>query len=167
MSKDKKRLAVAFTGPSNSGKTTLIVKVSNSLQDRGYKVATIKHDPNDKAIFDKEGKDSYKFSQTGSEVAVVSEHRTTLFKKQTSTIEQIVSMFSEFDFLLVEGLKTLPLPRICIQRDTLNFDYFEVSDCIACDDTIEQNTIPKQMGRLNLNDIEEIINWIKQNGQEV
>ncbi|MEA3553926.1 MAG: molybdopterin-guanine dinucleotide biosynthesis protein MobB, partial [Campylobacterota bacterium] len=32
MNNDKKRLAVAFTGPSNSGKTTLIIKVSNILQ---------------------------------------------------------------------------------------------------------------------------------------
>lgn len=161
------RVAVAFTGPSNSGKTTLIVKISNLLKERGFKVAIIKHDPNDKATFDKEGKDSYKFSQTGSEVAVVSEHRTTLFKKQTSTIEQIVEMFSEFDFLLVEGLKTLPLPRICIQREMINSDYFEVSDCIACDETIDTNQIPAQMDRLNLNNPEEIINWIKENGQKV
>jgi molybdopterin-guanine dinucleotide biosynthesis protein B len=67
MNKINKRLAVAFTGPSNSGKTTLIVKLSEELQQQGLKVAIVKHDPSDKAIFDKEGKDSYKFSQTGSE----------------------------------------------------------------------------------------------------
>lgn len=75
------RKAVAFTGPSNSGKTTLIVKISQMLQTNGFKVAIIKHDPGDKAVFDKEGKDSYKFSQTGADVAVVSPKKTTILKK--------------------------------------------------------------------------------------
>lgn len=74
-----KRLAIAFTGPSNSGKTTLVVRVASILQDRGYKVAIVKHDPKDKASFDKEGKDSFKFSQTGADVAVVSPNKTTFF----------------------------------------------------------------------------------------
>ena len=33
-----KRLAVAFTGPSNSGKTTLIIKVAKALIESGKKV---------------------------------------------------------------------------------------------------------------------------------
>ncbi len=42
---------MAFTGPSNSGKTTLIEKIAKKLiKDR--KIAIIKHDPKDKAIFD-------------------------------------------------------------------------------------------------------------------
>ena len=49
----KKRLAVAFTGPSNSGKTTLIVKVAAKLMhEHGKEVAIIKNDPKDKARFD-------------------------------------------------------------------------------------------------------------------
>ena len=60
----KKRLAVAFTGPSNSGKTTIILKVARKLiHEHAKDVAIIKHDPKDKARFDVEGKDSYKFSQ--------------------------------------------------------------------------------------------------------
>ncbi|MBD3793862.1 MAG: molybdopterin-guanine dinucleotide biosynthesis protein MobB, partial [Campylobacterales bacterium] len=76
-----KRRAVAFTGPSNSGKTTLIEKVARSLI-ADYEVAIIKNDPKDKAIFDIEGKDSYKFSQTGAEVIVTSPTRTTYFSKR-------------------------------------------------------------------------------------
>jgi molybdopterin-guanine dinucleotide biosynthesis protein B len=164
---NSQRIAVAFTGPSNSGKTTLIVKISEILQDMGLKVAIIKHDPKDKAKFDKEGKDSYKFSQTGADVAVVSPNKTTIFKKQTSTIDQIIKSFNDFDFLLVEGLKTLPLPRICIQRDNINENYFEVSDTIATDDSIDKNLFPSSMEILNLNDPHKIIEWIKTNGKKV
>ncbi len=162
-----KRLAIAFTGPSNSGKTTLIVKISNILQDSGYKVAIVKHDPKDKAIFDKEGKDSFKFSQTGADVAVVSPNKTTYFKKQTSTIDELIDIFKEFDFLLVEGLKTLPLPRICICREKLDENYFEVSDTLAIDDTIDKSKIPQNMQILDLNNPEQIVEWIKQNGKKV
>ncbi len=167
MNKTKQKLAVAFTGPSNSGKTTLIVNISNKLQEEGFKVAIIKHDPCDKAIFDKEGKDSYKFSQTGSEVAVVSPTRTTVFKKTTSTIEEIANMFGDFDFLLVEGLKSIPLPRICVQRNNIDENYFEKSDCIATDNSIEIQALPTDMKILNLNNTEEIIEWIKHNSKKI
>jgi len=164
---NKNRIAVAFTGPSNSGKTTLIVKVSSILQDQGFKVFIVKHDPKDKAMFDKEGKDSFKFSQTGANVAVVSPNKTTIFKKETSTIDNLIDIFDDFDFLLVEGLKTLPLPRICVQRDKINQDYFEVSDSIATDDSIDKANFPKNMNILDLNNPEQIIEWIKENGKRV
>ncbi len=162
-----KRLAVAFTGPSNSGKTTLIVKISSILQDQGYKVSIVKHDPKDKAIFDKEGKDSFKFSQTGADVAVVSPNKTTIFKKQTSSIDDIIDMFQDFDFLLVEGLKTLPLPRVCVSREKLDENYFDVSDTLAIDDTIDKNNLPTSMKILDLNNPEQIVEWIKTNGKKV
>lgn len=122
--KKYKKLAVAFSGPSNSGKTTLIVKVSNILQDKGNKVCIVKHDPKDKARFDTPGKDSDKFSQTGANVAVVSPNRTTLFKQESSSIDELIELFGDFDYLLVEGLKTLPLPRISIFRNSLDEKIF-------------------------------------------
>jgi len=167
MNTHNKRLAVAFTGPSNSGKTTLIEKISIVLNDKGFKVAIVKHDPKDKAQFDKEGKDSYRFSQTGADVAVLSDTRTTVFKKQRSEISDVISIFDKFDFLLVEGLKTIPLPRICVQRESLNSDYFGVSDSLAIDDSIDKNAIPKEMNILDLNNIEQIIQWIENNAKEV
>ncbi|WP_428028695.1 molybdopterin-guanine dinucleotide biosynthesis protein B [Arcobacter sp.] len=164
-SSTKKYLAVAFTGPSNSGKTTLIIKVSSILQDMGYKVCIVKHDPKDKASLDREGKDSYKFFQTGANVAVVGPTKTTMFKQETSTIEEIIDMFGEFDYLLVEGLKTLPLPRIAIFRDKIENSYFEITDIIATDESIKN--IPNGIKRLDLNNPEEIIKWIEQNAKRV
>lgn len=162
-----KRIAIAFTGQSNSGKTTLVVKVSSILQDNGFKVAIVKHDPKDKATFDREGKDSFKFSQTGADVAVVSPTRTTYFKPRESTIEDMIEMFGDFDYLLVEGLKTLPLPRIAVIRDRIDDRYFEVSDAVAIDDTIDKKDIPNECEILDLNDPEMIIEWIEKNGKRV
>ena len=162
-----KRLAVAFTGPSNSGKTTLIINLSTILQKQGFKVAIVKHDPADKGIFDKEGKDSWKFSKTGANVVVTSPNRTTMFKQEQSSMNEIIAMLGDFDYLLVEGLKTLPLPRICICRNSINSDYFEVSDTLAIDNTINKNDIPSDMQTLDLNNNDEILNWIEKNAKKV
>lgn len=164
---NKKRLIVAFSGPSNSGKTTAIVKVASILQDNNFKVCIVKHDPKDKAVFDREGKDSFKFSQTGADVAVVSPNKTTLFKKNTSTIDDLIDLFQDFDYLLVEGLKNLDLPRISIFRDRLDESYFSVSNAIASDETIDNNKIPDGIDILDLNNPEEIILWINKNAKRV
>ena len=159
-----KRVAIAFTGPSNSGKTTLVEKVSRALiVDR--KVAIIKNDPKDKAQFDVEGKDSYKFSQTGAEVVITSPTRTTYFTQREKTLDDIVHMISDFDILLVEGLKTLPLPRIAIFRNKIDESYFECSEAIAIDESIDitQYTIPEDIDILNLNNTAQIIEWIHKN----
>ena len=164
---NKKRLVVAFSGPSNSGKTTAIVKVANILQDSGFKVCVVKHDPKDKAVFDTPGKDSYKFSQTGADVAVVSPNKTTLFKKSTTSIEDLIDLFKDFDYLLVEGLKTLELPRISIFRNRLDESYFSVTNAIASDETIDNNEIPDYIEKLDLNNPEELILWIDKNAKRV
>ena len=164
----RQRLAVAFTGPSNSGKTTLIIKISEILKQRGFKVAIIKHDPHDKADFDKKGKDSWKFYQTGAEVAVLSPTRTTIFKQFQKSIEDIANCFEDFDYLLIEGLKTLPFPRICVVRNEVNEAYFEVSDTLAVDfNTIDKEILPKNINILDLSNLNEIINWINNNGKKM
>ncbi|PHR56146.1 MAG: molybdopterin-guanine dinucleotide biosynthesis protein B [Arcobacter sp.] len=164
-----KRLAVAFTGPSNSGKTTLIIKVSEALIKEGKKVAIIKNDPKNKARFDVEGKDSYKFSQTGAEVVVTSPNKTTYFSKRHKELEEIIRMFDSFDYLLVEGLKNLPLPRISIFRDKIDEDYYPFMNALAIDSSIniDNEKVPSNIEILDLNDTNQIISWIKNNSKEV
>ena len=164
----QKRVAVAFTGPSNSGKTTLVEKIAKTLiVDR--KVAIIKNDPKDKAQFDVEGKDSHKFSQTGAEVVITSPTRTTYFSQKEKTLDDIVNMINDFDILLVEGLKTLPLPRIAIFRNKIDESYFNCSEAIAIDEsiTLSDYNLPEHITVLNLNDTQEIITWINNHAKEI
>jgi molybdopterin-guanine dinucleotide biosynthesis protein B len=163
-----KRFAVAFTGPSGSGKTTLVEKISIILiKDR--EVAIIKHDPKDKGVFDKKGKDSHKFTQTGAEVVVSSPTRTTYFSQRHKKLNEIIEMFNHFDILLVEGLKTLPLPRIAVFRNSIEESYLNCSEAIAIDNSIniEQYNIPSHIDILNLNNPTEIIEWIDKNAKSV
>jgi len=163
-----KRVAVAFTGPSGSGKTTLVEKIAKILIENN-KVAIIKNDPKDKAVFDKEGKDSDKFTRTGAEVVVTSPTRTTYFSQREKTLDDIVAMINDFDILLVEGLKTLPLPRIAIFRNKIDESYFSCSEAIAVDDSIDitDYSIPENITILNLNNNSEIIEWINEHAKEI
>lgn len=158
-----RRLAIAFSGPSNSGKTTLILKVGKKFIKDGLKVAIVKHDPGDKAKFDVEGKDSFKFSQIGADVVVASPTRTTYFSKEQKSIDEIVSMIGEFDILLVEGLKTLPLPRLSVFKDKIDENYLSFSDAIATYDPKYEIDKPN----FNLDDIDAICEWVLQNAKEL
>ena len=165
-----KRIAVAFTGPSNSGKTTLILKVARKLiHEHKLEVAIIKHDPKDKARFDVEGKDSYKFSDTGAEVIVTSPNRTTYFSQRRSDLDDMIRLFDHFDVLLVEGLKNLPLPRISVFRDVIDEEYFPYMNALAIDDSIDLSKyqVPQSVDMLDLNNANEVIEWILKNGKEV
>jgi len=166
--KVNKRVAVAFTGPSGSGKTTLVEKIAKILiQEK--KVAIIKNDPKDKAVFDVEGKDSDKFYKTGAEVVVTSPTRTTYFSQREKSLDEITSMINDFDILLVEGLKNLPLPRVAIFRNKIDESYFSCSEAIAIDDSIDitQYTIPDSIDILDLNNNEQIIEWINNNAKDI
>ena len=166
----KKRLAVAFTGPSNSGKTTLILKIARKLiHEKNLEVAIIKHDPGDKARFDVAGKDSYKFSDTGAEVIVTSPTRTTYFSQRQKELDEMIRLFNDFDILLVEGLKNLPLPRISVFRDELDSDYFDYMDALAIDESIKLDNyeLPANVDVLDLNNCEDVIGWIMKNAKKV
>lgn len=156
-----KKLAMAFSGPSNSGKTTLITKLSQHFIDKGLKVVVLKHDPSDKAIFDTQGKDSFKFYQSGADVMVLSPKRTTFFSHQSLSIDECIRLAGEFDLFLVEGLKHLALPRISVFCKELDKSYFDVSKAIASYKKIDD----KKLTWLHLDDIDGICEYILTNAK--
>lgn len=158
-----KRLGIAFSGPSNSGKTTLILKVAKRFLESNLKVAIVKHDPSDKAKFDVEGKDSYKFSSLGVDVVVTSPTRTTYFNKSQKDLNDIVKMIDNFDILIVEGLKTLPLPRISIFRDNIEESYLKFSNAIATN----KLKYSGELKHFDINDDLNISKWILENAKKL
>lgn len=152
---------MAFSGPSNSGKTTLITKLTQYFIDKGLKVVVLKHDPSDKAVFDTQGKDSFRFYQSGADVMVVSPTRTSFFSHQNLSIDECISLAGEFDVFLVEGLKHLALPRISVFCKELDKSYFEVSQAIASYEKIDD----EKLTWLHLDDIKGISEYILANAK--
>lgn len=163
-----KKLVCAFTGPSNSGKTTLIEKIASILTPE-YKVCIIKHDPKDKSVFDTPGKDSAKFFATGANVAVVSPEKTVFqfHENYEHDLDSLMSKLGNFDYLFVEGLKTWKLPRIGIFRNEIPVEYISFIDVLAIDGTIQKHSIPANLAVLDLNNPNEVIRWIDTHAKRI
>lgn len=104
-----------FYGRSNTGKTTLIVKIIEKLTNEGYKVATIKK--TDKKIdIDKKGKDTWRHGQAGARLVVLSSsHETDFIVKENMEIDDIIQNISEmgcYDAIIVEGARDSSIPKI-------------------------------------------------------
>ncbi len=156
-----KKLAMAFSGPSNSGKTTLITKIAKAFIEQGLKVVVLKHDPSDKAKFDTAGKDSFKFYETGASVIVQSPTRTTFFTHESLEIAECIALAGDFDIFLVEGLKHLPLPRISVFWQGIDKSYFAYSQAIASYEKIDD----EKLQWFHLDDIQGICGYILKNAK--
>ena len=138
---DRKPAVVAFVGGHDSGKTTLIVELVPWLKATGLTVGTIKHTSRD-AEDDIAGKDSHRHATSGAPVsAFVTPARTTARRFGVEEdIEQLLSReFSGCDLVLLEGYKSLPLPKIEVTRERASRPRIEgvlarVSDRPAEDD---------------------------------
>ena len=158
-----KKLVMAFSGPSNSGKTTLITKIAKKFINDGLKVLIFKHDPSDKAKFDIEGKDSFNFFQSGADVFVLSPTRTICFLHESKSVLESIKMYGDFDLCLVEGLKTLDLPRISVFYKDIDESYFKYSNAIASYEKIKD----EKLSWLDLNNIDEICEYILKNARRI
>jgi len=106
---------IAIVGKSGSGKTVIMEKLIAEFKARGYRVATIKH-AHQAVELDQPGKDTWRFSQAGSDAAVVSSpSRITIFKNldREPSLEEAALLLGEgYDIILAEGFKTSRAPRI-------------------------------------------------------
>ena len=110
---------VSIVGKSETGKTTLVQKLIQELRARGYRVATIKHVPENLA-FDEPEKDSWRHIQAGSQgTAISSTERLVIIKpiSQAPNLDQIAHEIGEdYDIVLAEGFKESHAPKIEVHR---------------------------------------------------
>jgi molybdopterin-guanine dinucleotide biosynthesis protein MobB len=115
---------ISFIGDSGSGKTTVIEKVVAELKKRSIKVAVIKHTHCDDLNFDKNGKDSQRFTVAGAEEVFVSGPRKIISMKMTdhdlSPREISLLIDSDIDLILTEGYKSAGTLKIEVHRKNLN-----------------------------------------------
>jgi molybdopterin-guanine dinucleotide biosynthesis protein MobB len=116
---DRKPAAVAFVGGHQSGKTTLLVELVPRLKARGLAVGTIKHTSKD-VEDDVPGKDSHLHAHSGADAsAFLTPERATARRlgRETDLDELLAREFSDCDLVLIEGFKSLPVPKIEVTRE--------------------------------------------------
>lgn len=110
---------VSIVGKSKSGKTFLIQKLIAELKSRGYRVATVKHVPQD-VSFDEPEKDSWHHIQAGSDATVISSpNRVVLIKPvgAESSLDEVARLLGgDYDIILTEGFKNGDAPKIETHR---------------------------------------------------
>ena len=136
---------VSIVGKSSSGKTTLLEKLIAELKSRGYRVATVKHTPQE-STFDQPGKDSWRHIQAGSEATVISSPDKLGLIKPTSGdfgLEQIAHLLGEdYDIILAEGFSQGDAPKIEVHRQQAGPPLTKVRKliAIATDEPLETKT---------------------------
>lgn len=114
------RRALGIAGWSGSGKTTLVERLIPELRARGLSVSTLKH-AHHRFDVDVRGKDSWRHRAAGArEVLVVSDRRLALMREldegEAPPLEALLDLMAPVDLVLVEGYKSLPIPKIEVWR---------------------------------------------------
>ena len=109
---------ISIVGKSGVGKTTLLEKLIAELKQRGYRVATVKHDIHGFEI-DRPGKDSWRLAQAGSDsVVIASPQRLALIKHLDGEMPlgEIAALLTDVDIILTESYKRGDAPKIEVAR---------------------------------------------------
>lgn len=137
--------AVLVVGYSNSGKTTLVIKLIKELKARGYRVATIKHHHKDFDI-DVPGKDTWRHAEAGADTVVLAspgkvaviEHNST-----SRTLDDVIGKISNVDLIIVEGFKRENKPKIEVFRSEVHSELITPQEqLLAVASDVEFSGIP-------------------------
>jgi len=152
---------IGFSAFSGTGKTTLLKQVIPLLKQKGLRLAVIKH-AHHHFDLDQPGKDSFELRKAGADktiictttrMAVITEFATP---EAEPTLQDIVDSINpaEFNLILVEGYKHLPIQKIELHRKSVGKPYLYHEDpniiAIACDAELP---VPTDIPVLDINDI--------------
>ena len=105
---------VGVIGYKKSGKTTLVIRLSQELSRMGYSVAILKHASED---IDFPSSDTSKFRAHAAFVSAISSKESEIILKGRKRIEDILTYF-DCDIVLIEGFKKeKTFPKIVCIRD--------------------------------------------------
>ena len=103
-------------GVKNTGKTTYMEKLIKALKGQGLTVAAIKHDGHD-FEGDIAGTDSRRMYDAGADAtAVFSQDQLLIHERRKASLEELCAYFTDYDIVLVEGMKELPIDKVEIVR---------------------------------------------------
>jgi len=160
---------IGFCAFSGTGKTTLLTQLIPLLKASGIRIGVIKHAHHNFEI-DHPNKDSFKLRRAGTEqMLIVSEQCIAKIKEVNPNKNEInlLNVLDELDYetldlILVEGFKYYNFPKIELHRPELKNPLIFPNDnsVIAIATNNKLATQPAHLPVLNLNDIQEIADFI-------
>ncbi|WP_082210227.1 molybdopterin-guanine dinucleotide biosynthesis protein B [Paenibacillus durus] len=109
-------------GYKNSGKTTLICELIPLLKAKGCSVAVIKHDVHGFET-DRPGTDTWKQREAGAgAVAITGKDQSFIYESRSRELAELIQAFMHYDYVLVEGFKEEPYPKIVLLRNEADLE---------------------------------------------
>ncbi|TCS79566.1 molybdopterin-guanine dinucleotide biosynthesis protein B [Tepidibacillus fermentans] len=153
---------ISFVGFSGSGKTTLLTKIIAAFKEKGYRVATVKHDAH-RFQMDVQGKDTWKYAQAGSDIVLInSQEKLAMIENLAKPIsfEEVVSHIENVDIIFVEGYKHESPPKVLLVRRETDLELLpQLKDVIAI-----ATSLPLQLEEVpvyDINDFNGIVHFIE------
>jgi molybdopterin-guanine dinucleotide biosynthesis adapter protein len=137
---------VAIVGRSKTGKTTLIEKLIRELNNRNYRIATVKNTLH-KADFDVPGKDTWRHMQAGSQATALSSADSIMIIKKKTGSDDLGQIFrfydNDYDLIIVEGYKESDLPKIEVHRKEKGLPLTNLTEllAIATDEKLDSDVL--------------------------
>ncbi len=112
-----------IAGWSNSGKTTLIIKLIKELKKRNLRVLALKN-ASEKYYLEPEGKDSLNFLKAGADSVYLTSKKEImkmeLVSNSTDLFKKLEPEFDKYDIILLEGLRKKNIPIIEVFNNEVN-----------------------------------------------
>ena len=156
---------VCFVGRSNSGKTTLLTKLIPKFKAMGITIGTIKNTHHD-VEFDKPGKDSWQYSQAGSDRVLVSSGKKLAVFSEADTappLRQLVAdWFQGFDLVISEGFKNEDCFKIEVCRSANDKTPLHLDPAFRIDAVVGDIAPPPEIPFFSFSELDQLISWICQ-----
>ncbi|MES2745775.1 MAG: molybdopterin-guanine dinucleotide biosynthesis protein B [Bdellovibrionota bacterium] len=108
-------LELSIVGYSGVGKTTLIEKLIHDLKSK-WSIAYVKHDAH-RFQMDTEGKDTFRARASGADAIFISDATQSALVSGKPSFFLQKSLFLDQDAVLVEGYKSLSIPKLVVLGD--------------------------------------------------
>ncbi len=132
--------AFCVIGYSKTGKTTTVTNIIAELKRRGYSVASIKDIHFEAFTMERENSDSWKHWNAGAETIIARGLKETFqIWHDKLSLQEMVSKI-DADYLVIEGMKTAPLPKIISAETSEQIEELQDSTAFAISGKISNDT---------------------------
>lgn len=151
---------ISIVAYSGTGKTTLLEKLVLLLKQRGLRLCVIKHDSHDFEV-DREGKDSWRMTQAGADMTILSnDRRTVVFENRPLESQEMIAHIHDVDLILTEGYKGGEWGKIALHRAAMKTPFpCPMEECLAI---VADVAIDTKVPRFSFEEIDALANFIMQ-----
>jgi molybdopterin-guanine dinucleotide biosynthesis protein B len=113
---------ISIVGKKGSGKAEVLEALITLLTSRDFEIGVLKHIAREDIEIDQPGKDSYRYRMSGAQkVILAGRKRLAVFANLEGELplEEIVSMFRDFDLVFLEGYVQNDFPKIEVHKKEL------------------------------------------------